>query len=146
MGELSHTSYATFNRWDDERKANVNRNDNRWNRCCRFGGVRNFLHFSPVFAGEFCFVSWPFQPPSIFPNSSILRERSMYFLSSNDLVSQRIIKNILSTSVFLMANLTQSNFSSFDKNSATEIASIISINNLSIFTPSECLWTLGKIW
>ena len=41
---------------------------------------RNSLHFSPAFAGEFCFVSCPFQPPSILPTSSNFTERAMYLL------------------------------------------------------------------
>jgi hypothetical protein len=49
--------YATFNRWNDKRKVNVNRNDNDWNDNWWFAGVRNSLHFSPYFLGEFCFVS-----------------------------------------------------------------------------------------
>ena len=40
--------YATFNRWNDKRKVNVNRNDNDWNDNWWFAGVRNSLHFSPV--------------------------------------------------------------------------------------------------
>jgi len=56
--------------------------------------------------GEFCFESWPFQPPSIFPISAISWERAIYFLLSRDLVSQRIRKNIFTVSVFLIANLT----------------------------------------
>jgi hypothetical protein len=49
-----HTYYATFNRWNDKRKVNVNRNDNDWNDNWWFAGVRNSLHFSPYFLGEFC--------------------------------------------------------------------------------------------
>jgi hypothetical protein len=47
--------FATFNRWNDERKLNVNRNDNDWNDNWWFAGVRNSLYFSPARAGEFCF-------------------------------------------------------------------------------------------
>lgn len=46
--------FATFNRWNDERNVNVNRNDNDWNDNWWFAGVRNSLHFS-LFAWEFCF-------------------------------------------------------------------------------------------
>ena len=38
---------SAFNRWNDERNANVNRNDNDWNDNWWFAGVRNSLHFSP---------------------------------------------------------------------------------------------------
>ena len=45
---------TAFNRWNDERNVNVNQSDNDWNDNWWFAGVRNFLHFSPAFAGEFC--------------------------------------------------------------------------------------------
>ncbi|MEJ0001636.1 MAG: hypothetical protein WDN09_00375 [bacterium] len=54
-----------FNRWNDEPNVNVNQNDNDRNDNWWFGGVRNFLHFSPALAGEFCFAICPFHPPSI---------------------------------------------------------------------------------
>lgn len=56
MGGVSHICYATFNRWNDERNVNVNRNDNDWNDNWSFAGVRNSLHFS-LATGEFCFAS-----------------------------------------------------------------------------------------
>lgn len=37
---------ATFNRWNDERNVNVNRNDNDWNDNWWVAGVRNPLHGS----------------------------------------------------------------------------------------------------
>ena len=81
--------------------------DNFWNGNNRWVFTRrNLLHFSPILLGEFCFCSWPFQPPSILPISSIFTDRAMYFLLSNDLVSQSIIKNTLSVSTFLMAKRT----------------------------------------
>lgn len=33
---------ATFNRWNDERNVNVNRNDNDWNDNWSFAGRRNY--------------------------------------------------------------------------------------------------------
>ena len=50
---------ATFNRWNDERKVNVNRNDNDWNDNWWLAGLRTSLHFSSTIrrlaeAGEFC--------------------------------------------------------------------------------------------
>ncbi len=48
---------AAFNRWNDERNVNVNKNDNNWNDNWRFAGVRKSTHFSPALAGEFCLVS-----------------------------------------------------------------------------------------
>ena len=60
------TFYATFNRWNDERNVNVNRNDNDWNDAWSFAGVRNSLHFSPRSRGvEFC-ANCPCHPPNIF--------------------------------------------------------------------------------
>ena len=38
-----HIYYATFNRWNDKRKVNVNRNDNDWNDNWWLGGVRNYF-------------------------------------------------------------------------------------------------------
>jgi len=50
-----HYIGAAFNRWNDERNVNVNRNDNDWDDNWWFAGLRNSLHFSPVLLGEFCF-------------------------------------------------------------------------------------------
>ena len=125
--------FATFNRWNDERNVDVNRNDNRWNRNYRFGGVRNSLYFSPDFLlGEFCFKTWPFQPPSILPISFTFSDRAMYFLSSRDLHSQRTISNILRVSNFLIPSLMLGNFSSRRLKLASVVASIISTNKSSI--------------
>jgi len=100
---------------------------------------RNSLHFSPAFAGEFCFTSWPFQPPSMRPISSSGSESAAYFLLSKDFVSQRIIKNIFSVSSFWIALRTYGIFSARTKKQAVAIASTISTNKVSIFLPSECL-------
>ena len=67
---------------------------------------RNSLHFSLAFAGEFCFVSWPFQPPSILPASLRIRDKEIYFLSSKDFVSHKIIRNTQRVSNFFMASRT----------------------------------------
>jgi hypothetical protein len=40
---------AAFNRWNDKRNVNVNRNDNDWNDNWWFAGLRNSLHFSSHF-------------------------------------------------------------------------------------------------
>ncbi len=98
---------------------------------------RNLLHFSLPFGGEFCFESCPLQPPSIFPISVVLNESAMYFLSSRDLVSHKIIKSIFKVSVFRIAKATQGLFSSRDKKLAIAIPSMISTNKLSILNPSE---------
>lgn len=102
-----------------------------------FPRPRNSFHFSLVNAGEFCFVSCPFQPPNILPISSIFSDNTIYFLSSIDLVSHKTIKSTFNVSVFLIASRTHGCFSSRDRNVAIEIASITSINKLSIFNPSE---------
>ena len=111
--------------------------------CC---GARNSLKFSPYLLGEFCFWSWPFQPPSIFPISSIFSERAIYFLLSSDLVSQSIIKNILSVSTFLIDRRTYGSFSSRTRKLAVASASMISTKSVSILWPRECLCVLGSIW
>ena len=98
--------FATFNQWnDDERNVNVNRNDNDWNDNWWFAGVCYSLLFSPI-QGEFCFVSCPFQPPSIFPISSKGPERAMYFLSSIDFVSHNTSNRMRVISAFRMVNCT----------------------------------------
>ena len=42
---VSHDCYATFNRWNDERNVNVNRNDNDWNDDWSFAGVPKHSSF-----------------------------------------------------------------------------------------------------
>lgn len=141
-----YTIIATFNRWNDERHVNVNRNDNGWNDNWWFGGRRNLLHFSPALAGEFCFCSWLFQPPSILPTSLIGNDNEAYFLLSILFVSHRIINKIFKVSNFLIASLIHGCFSSLGKKPAITVPSIISTNNVSIFCPRECRWGLGIIW
>src|SRR3989338_3392576 len=128
--------FATFNRWDDERKLNVNRNDNDWNDNWWFAGVRNSLYFSSASAEEFCFCSCPAQPPSILPMSSSCVERAIYFLSRSDFVSHKIISNSKRVFSFRIATATNSSFLSRGKNSAPEIASIMSINTASSLSPT----------
>jgi hypothetical protein len=93
--------------------------------------------------GEFCFESCadicPCHPPSIFPISSKGVERAIYFLLSIDFVSHSTMSSIFTVSTFLMASRTHGCFSSFDKKLATDIASIVSTNKVSILWPSECL-------
>lgn len=96
-----------------------------------------FSFLSHYVLGEFCFVSCPFQPPSILPTSSSGAERAIYFLSSSDFVSHKIISKIFTVSVFLIASRTYGCFSSRFRNPASEIDSIISINKISIRSPSE---------
>lgn len=86
--------------------------------------------------GEFCFVSWPFQPPSIRPISLSLSDKAKYFLLSSDLVSHGIKRNTLIVSVFLIAILMTSCFSSRTRKEELEMASIVSDSRLSTFWPS----------
>ncbi len=41
----AHKCYVTFNRWNDERNVNVNRNDNDWNDNWSFAGVPKLSSF-----------------------------------------------------------------------------------------------------
>ena len=108
---------------------------------------RNSHHFSPdILLGEFCFVSCPFQPPSIFPISSKWTDRAIYLLSSRDFVSHKTISNTRRVSAFLVASLTQGNLSSRTKKLALETASIVSTKRISIFCPKECLCSFGMVW
>ena len=149
MDDVWH-NIAAFNRWNDERNVNVNRNDNDWNDSWWFAGSRNSLHFpAPSFGLEgagFCFRSWPFQPPSILPTSSTFKERAMYFLLSKDLVSQRTIKSIFNASSFRMASRTRGCFSGLGRKPARETASITSTNKTSILWPREYLCIFGIVW
>src|SRR3989338_6988452 len=92
---------------DGSRYPNYNYVDNNYNSNEPALGVGNSSHFSPGFLpGEFfliCLSVDPLHPPSILPASSILTDRAIYFLVSNDCVSQRIIKSTFIRSVFLMA-------------------------------------------
>ena len=100
-------------------------------------GLRNLIHFSPAPAGEFCFASWPFQPPRIRPTSSNWLESAIYFLLFSDLVSHNISKSSLSVSILRMANCTDGIFSCRGRNTAVTTASSTSTNNESIRTPNE---------
>ena len=132
--------YLTFNRWNDDRNVNCNRNDNDWNDNWFLSGVpasRNSLHFSPVprGMGEFCFVSCPFQPPSILPTSSSFEESNTYCLFCNDLASHRTISNSFAVSSLRMASRTHGAFSPRGRKAAYAVDSIISTSSESIFPP-----------
>ena len=89
--------------------------DNRWNADTRWVFVRrNSFHFSPGgFLGRVCcFCSCPLHPPSIFPISSIGKDSAIYFVSSIECVSQRIIRRMRSVSSFRMETRMNGNFSS----------------------------------
>ena len=77
-------------------------------------GAHISFHFSPGFPGEFCFFSWPLHPPSILPISSIGRDKAIYFLSSIECVSQRIMRRTRRVSSLRIAVRTNGNFSSRD--------------------------------
>lgn len=113
---------------------------------------RKSLHFFPAFVGKFClsravskvFVSWPFQPPRSLPTPSNFIESAIYFLSSSDFVSHRIISNIFSASSFFMDRRTYGCFSCGDKKPAAATDSMISTNKVSILYPKEFLLNFGK--
>ncbi|TSC55624.1 MAG: hypothetical protein Greene071421_549 [Parcubacteria group bacterium Greene0714_21] len=140
MFNVEHNDNGQWLNSNNGNPDNVWNPDNQW----VFVLPSNSLHFSPLW-GEFCFCSWPFHPPSILPISSILREMAIYFLLSSDLASQSIIKNILSTSTFLIAKRTHGCFSSRARKLAVASASIISTKRVSILCPRECLCVFGII-
>lgn len=113
-------------------------------RTASYSSPRNSLHFSPDFKGEFCFESWPCQPPSIFPASFKGIEMIMYFLSSKLPDSHKTISIIFMVSSFLTAILTYGSFSVFEKNVAEQTISIVSIKSLSILLPNEYFCVLGS--
>ena len=128
-----YTNYATFNRWDDERNVNVNRNDNDWNDNWWFAGVRSSFHFSPDFlSGEFCFMICPCQPPSCLPATASDSDRTVNFFVSRALISQRIYKRNFRVSSEIIAFLIKGCFSCFSKKLATKILSIVWMKYLSI--------------
>jgi hypothetical protein len=146
MGDILYTTFATFNRWNDERNVNVNRNDNDWNDNWWFAGVRKSLHFSPDFPlGEFCFTICPHHPPSILPISSNLRDRAIYFLLSNDFVSHKIMRKTLIVSTFRMAHCTYGSFFSRGKKLAWDTASMLATNKSSTLLPKEYRCTFGNV-
>ncbi len=106
---------------------------------------RKSLHFSFGFMPrEFCFVIWPFQPPSILPISSILIDSELYFLSSSELFSHRIMSKIFTVSTFRIANFICVCFSSGVRKIAAATASIISTQRLSMRWPNVNRWIRGS--
>lgn len=133
---------------NDERWLNTNHGnpDNFWNgNNVWVFAFRELLHFSPRLWGEFCLFNCPFQPPTILPISSILRDRAIYFLLFKELVSQRTISNTFSASIFFNAKLIYGNFSFLLEKLATARASIILIKKVSMRCPSEYLCVLGRV-
>ncbi len=98
--------YVRYLYWNGDRwNWNYNYLDNDWNDNNPAACATIFI--SPRHhVGEFCFVSCPFQPPSIFPISSSGSDSARYFLLSIDFVSQTIIKRIFIVSSFLIAKRT----------------------------------------
>jgi len=79
----------------------------RWDSFSGFAFVLPQLSlFLSHFWGEFSFNNFPYQPPRFLPTSFSFSDKAIYFLLSKDLVSQSIIKNILSVSIFLIAKRT----------------------------------------
>jgi len=101
-GDNLYVRYAYFN--DDRWHGNYNWLDNEWDEQ-NWSAVRATMHhFFLASAGEFCFASWLFHPPSILPASSNFSDKMAYFLVSSDFVSQSNTKSTLSVSVFRMAS------------------------------------------
>lgn len=127
-----------LNRNGSERNVDMRWFGGRWPRDYRFAArrPRNFLHFSPVRAGEFCFASWPYHPPSCLPTSSSGTDSATYFLFSSVPVSQSIMSRIFAVSSFLIASRTYACFSIPARNVAEAIASITSTNSASTRRPS----------
>lgn len=134
--------------WLNDNYANP---QNRWNLDNRIVfRLRNSLHF-PAFSLEETGFRFslrysrvcPYQPPSIFPASSIPDDSVRYFLSSIEPVSHKIISNTFAVSVFRVARRIHGNFSSFDRNIAVTEASMASMNSLSMRLPSEYFWDFG---
>src|SRR3989338_6053166 len=126
--------FATFNRWNDERKLNVNRNDNDWNDNWWFAGVRNSLYFSAL-KRSFHLIDL-IHPPSIFPTSFNFSERFIYFLLSSDFISQATCRKNLRISNLTEALLRKISFSVFSEYPAFTIFSITSKKRSSIFCPN----------
>ena len=119
--------------------------DNRWNDN-EFALREQLSHFSPVLVmGEFCFWICPLHPPRFFPISSNGIDKFIYLLSSIDFVSHKIINKTFCVSNFRIASLIHGNFSSLDRKLATDMASILSINKVSILCPRVCLCSFGNI-
>ena len=101
--------FLTVNRDDDGQWLNTyyDNPSNQWNQTNGFAFVVSQLFlFLPYFlVREFCFVSCPFQPPSIRPMASIFSDKARYFWLFRDLVSHNIKRNIFMASVFLIAIL-----------------------------------------
>lgn len=98
---------------------------------------RQSLHVSlGSFPGEFCFVSCPCQPPSIFPIPSIWKDRVIYFLLLSDFASHRTSRSIFRVSSLRMANRTCGSLSERLVKLATAIDSMQSTNRPSMRTPS----------
>jgi hypothetical protein len=127
-----------LNRNGAKRNLNMNWFDNQWNRNYRFAArrPRNFLHFSPACAGEFCFASCPFHPPSCLPTSSSGIESAAYRLFSSDPDSQRIMRSSFAVSSLRIASRTYGCFSVRARNAAHATASIVSTNSASTRRPS----------
>src|SRR3989344_4944469 len=136
-----------LNRNGAKRELDYNWFDNRWNRNYRFAArrLRNSLHFSSALAWEFCLLSCPLHPPSILPVSSTFMERTEYFLVLRDLLSHITIKSNLSVSNLRIASRTYGILSACGKNAAAAVASIISKNSLSMFSPIVYRCAFGSV-
>lgn len=105
---------------------------------------RNYLDFSPLLGGEFCFLNCFSQPPICFPISPKCFERMIYFLSFIILLSQLSCSKNLIESNFEDVRLMTEIFFSPVKKPAAKRDSATWIINVSIRNPSVCRELAGK--
>jgi len=117
-----------FNRNDDKRNVNVNRNNNDWNDNWWFGGVRKSLQAPPALGGV-SFCSCLLQPPSILPASPSGWLSAPNFWLSRALSSQAICTKYLRRSSFRLARSTTAAFCSLPEYVAVSVSSMSSMNS-----------------
>lgn len=96
-----------------------------------------------TFLGGFYFNDL-IHPPSILPISFIFSERFMYFLLSNDFISQVTCKKNLSKSNLIEALFSEINFSNLFELLAFIVSSVTSKNKESTFAPRVYFESFGK--
>ena len=142
------TNSAAFNRWNDERNVNVNRDDNRWNDNWWFAGRRNYSHFErpPLGGRSFCDATLPYQPPNCLPASSSGSERAAYRFVSSEPVSHSTMSSTFTVSSFRIATRIHGAFAERSKKVADAAASIHSTSSPSIRTPNVYRCVFGSFW
>lgn len=123
----------------ENRKFNLYNLDNQWNDNDWFVVRRKYLHFSESF-NLTCLA----QPPIILPISSSRTEMAVYFLLSNALISQAILRKNFKRSSSAEASSTADNFCVSLRWQALKVNLMVSKNASSILLPSEYRDVLGK--